>query len=147
MANTRYLFGFCIHAVKLKDHVCVRKNCILSSMTAVVDVDKLQIPSLDTHSSSLTAVRPLTYVGAIGPPPKVIFIFLVCKWTCRDALSRSLITDHRRQNGVITYALIVDSSSIFYISKNWFDKHQLSYIFYLPICVDLKLQDCLVSFL
>lgn len=132
--------------MKSKDHVCVRKNCILSSMTAVVDVDKLQIPSLETHSTSLTAVRPLTYVGAIGPPPKVIFIFLVCKWTCRDALSRSLITDHRRQNGVITYALIVDCSSIFYISKNWFDKHQLSYIFYLPICANLKLQDCLVSF-
>ncbi|KAH7687078.1 RNA polymerase sigma factor SigB/C/D/F plastid protein [Dioscorea alata] len=44
-----------IHFVKSKDHVCVRKNCILSSMTSVVDVDKLQIPSLETHSTSLTA--------------------------------------------------------------------------------------------
>ena len=133
--------------MKSKDHVCVRKNCILSSMTAVVDVDKLQIPSLETHSTSLTAVKPLTYVGSIGPPPKVRFIFPVCKWTCRDASSRSLVTDHTRQDGIISNALIADCSSIFYVSKNWSDKHQLSYIFYLPICVNLKLQDCLVSFL
>ncbi|KAJ0970969.1 hypothetical protein J5N97_018928 [Dioscorea zingiberensis] len=59
-----------LHLVKSRDHISIRKNCVLSSMTAVVDVEKLQIPSLETHSTSLAAVRPLTYVGAIGPPPK-----------------------------------------------------------------------------
>ncbi|XP_077234760.1 RNApolymerase sigma subunit 2 [Tasmannia lanceolata] len=56
--------------LKIREPVCFRGHCVSLSTTVVVDVEKLQIPSLEAHSSSVAAVRPLTYIGAIGPPAK-----------------------------------------------------------------------------
>ncbi|GLT36469.1 hypothetical protein SLA2020_108440 [Shorea laevis] len=59
---------------KYKEHLCFRTQCILStasssrSSTAVIDVEKLRLPSLEAHSNSVTADRPWTYIGGTGPP-------------------------------------------------------------------------------
>ncbi|KAK1262661.1 RNA polymerase sigma factor sigB [Acorus gramineus] len=55
---------------KTRDPICLRMHCVLFPTAAVVDVDKLHIPSLEEHSSTLAANRPWTYVGVIGPPEK-----------------------------------------------------------------------------
>eukprot|EP00262_Sarcandra_glabra_P022267 TRINITY_DN9827_c0_g1_i1.p1 TRINITY_DN9827_c0_g1~~TRINITY_DN9827_c0_g1_i1.p1 ORF type:complete len:543 (-),score=106.55 TRINITY_DN9827_c0_g1_i1:161-1789(-) len=59
--------------LKTRDPVCFRGQCISSTTIAVVDMEKLRIPSLEAHSASVATVRPLTYVGAIGPPAKANF--------------------------------------------------------------------------
>ncbi|GLT95451.1 hypothetical protein SLE2022_131320 [Rubroshorea leprosula] len=59
---------------KYKEHLCFRTQSILStasssrSSTAVIDVEKLRLPSLEAHSNSVTADRPWTYIGGTGPP-------------------------------------------------------------------------------
>ncbi|WOL19009.1 RNA polymerase sigma factor sigB-like [Canna indica] len=55
---------------KARESVCIRVHCVLSPATAVVDFE--QKPKLEAHctSSSTCAIRPLTYVGAVGPPTK-----------------------------------------------------------------------------
>lgn len=64
-----------LSAAKHKDAIYFRPHCILStestSTTAVLDVEKLRLPSFETHSNSVPADRPLTYVGATGPPTEV----------------------------------------------------------------------------
>ncbi|XP_058085187.1 RNA polymerase sigma factor sigB isoform X2 [Magnolia sinica] len=59
-------------AVKAREPVCFRQ-CVSSSTTAVIGVDNLRLPSLEDQSTSSAAVRPLTYLGAIGPPAKSTF--------------------------------------------------------------------------
>ncbi|GKV07665.1 hypothetical protein SLEP1_g19411 [Rubroshorea leprosula] len=59
---------------KYREHLCFRTRSILStasssrSSTAVIDVEKLRLPSLEAHSNSVTADRPWTYIGGTGPP-------------------------------------------------------------------------------
>ena len=48
-----------------------RKQCITSQMTAVIDLDKTYVPTLEARPTSSAVTRPLSYVGAIGPPAKV----------------------------------------------------------------------------
>ncbi|CAN6461415.1 unnamed protein product [Victoria cruziana] len=42
-----------------------------SSTAAVIDVQKLQLPSLDSHSTTLQTIGSLPYIGAVGPPGKI----------------------------------------------------------------------------
>jgi len=42
-----------------------------SPSTAVLDLEKLRLPSLEPHSDSISANRPWTYIGGIGPQKKV----------------------------------------------------------------------------
>lgn len=39
-------------------------------MATVIDMEKLRFSSFESHLSSVAAERPLTYIGAIGPPLK-----------------------------------------------------------------------------
>lgn len=68
-------------AAKNREPVCLRTQCILSTTspststsTAVLDLEKLRLPSLDAHSDSVAAHKPWTYVGAIGSPKEVNFV-------------------------------------------------------------------------
>ncbi|XP_068634996.1 RNA polymerase sigma factor sigB-like [Aristolochia californica] len=56
---------------KPREVLFFRVQCLSSATTAVLDSEKLHIPSLEAHSTSVAVVRPLTYVGAIGPPMKM----------------------------------------------------------------------------
>ncbi|KAG1362600.1 putative RNA polymerase sigma factor sigB [Cocos nucifera] len=53
---------------KARDSVCFRSQCVSTPTPAVIDFE--HILSLEAHSTSSAATRPLTYVGAIGPPMK-----------------------------------------------------------------------------
>ncbi|MQM20294.1 hypothetical protein Taro_053312 [Colocasia esculenta] len=55
---------------KVRDVVFFRGQCVMSS-TIVVSTEKLQLSTFDAHSSSVTTVRPLPYIGAVGPPTKM----------------------------------------------------------------------------
>uniref|UniRef100_A0A1D1YYY3 RNA polymerase sigma factor n=1 Tax=Anthurium amnicola TaxID=1678845 RepID=A0A1D1YYY3_9ARAE len=57
---------------KARDIVCFRGQCVMSSATMVC-TERLQISTLESHSASVTAVRPLPYVGAVGPPAEMDF--------------------------------------------------------------------------
>lgn len=46
---------------------------ISTAKTAMLDLEK--IPSLDTHPIPIVANKPLTYVGAVGPPAEVGYNF------------------------------------------------------------------------
>ncbi|KAJ6422522.1 hypothetical protein OIU84_027480 [Salix udensis] len=57
-----------------------RAQCALSSAspststsTAVLDLERLRFPSLESHSDSIAANRPWTYIGEIGPPKEPLF--------------------------------------------------------------------------
>ncbi|KAH8480742.1 hypothetical protein Peur_062433 [Populus x canadensis] len=57
---------------------CFRAQCALSSAspstsTAVLNLEKLRLPSLESHSDSIAANRPWTYIGGIGPPKEPLF--------------------------------------------------------------------------
>lgn len=58
-----------------RDPICFRAQCILSSTsstsTAVLDLEKLRLPSFEAHSDSVAANSPWTYLGAIGPRKEV----------------------------------------------------------------------------
>lgn len=79
-----YSYGLvnCISA-KPRDSLSSWPQCILSTSspstsmgtTTVLDLEKLRLPSLDANSDSVTANRPWTYTGAIGPPSKVRILF------------------------------------------------------------------------
>ncbi|XP_021283422.1 RNA polymerase sigma factor sigB [Herrania umbratica] len=64
------------HHSKHKEHICFRTQCVLSTTssstsamtTAVLDVEKLRLPSFEAHPNSVAADRPWTYIGATGPP-------------------------------------------------------------------------------
>lgn len=57
-----------VSAAKTGDSVCFRSQCVSTPTAAVIDIDIL---SLEVHSTSIAATRPMTYVGAIGLPMKV----------------------------------------------------------------------------
>ncbi|KDP39610.1 hypothetical protein JCGZ_02630 [Jatropha curcas] len=72
--RTHYLqnSNFC-QSAKSREPVCFRAQCILSTTspstsTAVLDLEKLRLPSFEAHPDSLVANSPWTYVGSIGPP-------------------------------------------------------------------------------
>ncbi|KAJ6951884.1 RNA polymerase sigma factor sigB isoform X1 [Populus alba] len=44
-----------------------------STSTAVLNLEKLRLPSLESHSDSIAANRPWTYIGGIGPPKEPLF--------------------------------------------------------------------------
>ncbi|XP_011013765.1 PREDICTED: RNA polymerase sigma factor sigB-like [Populus euphratica] len=57
---------------------CFQAQCALSSAspstsTAVLHLEKLRLPSLESHSDSIAANRPWTYIGGIGPPKEPLF--------------------------------------------------------------------------
>jgi len=54
----------CCAAAKNRCPVSFRIQCISAQMTAVIDFEKTQIPTLDAYFTS-------RFVGAIGPPTKV----------------------------------------------------------------------------
>ncbi|XP_017977747.1 PREDICTED: RNA polymerase sigma factor sigB isoform X2 [Theobroma cacao] len=64
------------HHSKHKEHICFRTQCVLSTTssststtaTAVLDVEKLRLPSFEAHPNSVAVDRPWTYIGATGPP-------------------------------------------------------------------------------
>lgn len=60
-----------------RDPICFRAQCILSSTsstsTAVLDLEKLRLPSFEAHSDSVAANSPWTYLGAIGPRKEETF--------------------------------------------------------------------------
>jgi len=63
-------------AAKNGEPFCFRAQCALSSAspstsTAVLNLEKLRLPSLESHSDSIAANRPWTYIGGIGPPKEV----------------------------------------------------------------------------
>ncbi|XP_078442755.1 RNApolymerase sigma subunit 2 [Wolffia australiana] len=57
---------------KARDLSYFRVQCVMSS-SAVIDSEKLQISSLDTHSASVSSFRHLPYMGSVGPPTKIDF--------------------------------------------------------------------------
>ncbi|KAF3795927.1 RNA polymerase sigma factor [Nymphaea thermarum] len=59
--------------LKTREAVCFRGQCMSSSTAAVIDVQKLQIPTLDPHATSLQTIGSLPYIGAVGPPGKIGF--------------------------------------------------------------------------
>ncbi|KAH7525210.1 hypothetical protein FEM48_Zijuj06G0200800 [Ziziphus jujuba var. spinosa] len=69
---------FRTHLPKPRDSISSWPHCILSTSspstsmatTTVLNLEKLRLPSLDANSDSVTANRPWTYTGAIGPPAK-----------------------------------------------------------------------------
>ncbi|XP_011004934.1 PREDICTED: RNA polymerase sigma factor sigB-like [Populus euphratica] len=70
---------FSIHFRNLQHHGTNHTQlpqCVLSSAspsTAVLDLEKLRLPSLEPHSDSISANRPWTYIGGIGPQKKPPF--------------------------------------------------------------------------
>ncbi|KAG4177269.1 hypothetical protein ERO13_A11G301900v2 [Gossypium hirsutum] len=68
------------HHSKHKESICFRSQCVLSTTsststatTAVLDVEKLRLPSFEAHSNSVVTDRPWTYTGATGPPSEASF--------------------------------------------------------------------------
>ncbi|MCL7050161.1 hypothetical protein MKW94_013283, partial [Papaver nudicaule] len=57
---------------KTRQPICIRAQCVLTTTTAsaVVDMEKLQLPSLEAHLRSLAMDRSMAYVGSVGPPTK-----------------------------------------------------------------------------
>ncbi|KAH7571602.1 hypothetical protein JRO89_XS04G0098000 [Xanthoceras sorbifolium] len=72
---------------KNKEPLCFRTHCILSTTSpststataAVLDVEKLRLPSLEDHSNSVAANRPWTYIGAVGPAETMLMLEDPCK--------------------------------------------------------------------
>ncbi|KAG6750858.1 hypothetical protein POTOM_045373 [Populus tomentosa] len=72
---------FSIHFRNLQHHgtnhtqlpQCVLSSASPSTSTAVLDLEKLRLPSLEPHSDSISANRPWTYIGGIGPQKKPPF--------------------------------------------------------------------------
>ncbi|XWS58630.1 hypothetical protein CRYUN_Cryun08bG0051300 [Craigia yunnanensis] len=66
---------------KHKESICFRTQCVLSTTspstlaatTAVLDVEKLRLPSFEAHSNSVVADRRWTYIGATGLPSETSF--------------------------------------------------------------------------
>ncbi|KAF5196332.1 Rna polymerase sigma factor sigb [Thalictrum thalictroides] len=60
--------------LKTRQTVCFRTQCSLPMTTmmttTVLDLEKLQLSSLESHLNSVAAGRPLTFTGAIGSPLK-----------------------------------------------------------------------------
>lgn len=52
---------------KIRDFSYFRVQCVMMSSAIVMDSEKLQI------SSSVSSLRPLPYIGSIGPPSKIDF--------------------------------------------------------------------------
>ncbi|KAK6243636.1 hypothetical protein QUC31_010045 [Theobroma cacao] len=84
------------HHSKHKEHICFRTQCVLSTTssststmaTAVLDVEKLRLPSFEAHPNSVAVDRPWTYIGATGPPSEVSLLRL------RASLGATLATDN-----------------------------------------------------
>ncbi|MCL7049820.1 hypothetical protein MKW94_004045, partial [Papaver nudicaule] len=58
---------------KTRQPLCIRAQCVLTTTTtasAVVDMEKLQLTSLEAHLRSLAMDRSMAYVGSVGPPTK-----------------------------------------------------------------------------
>nr|AKC88661.1 sigma factor [Melianthus villosus] len=64
------------HHPRNREVVYFRPQCILcttstptsEATTSVLEMEKLRMPTLEAHSTSLAVNRPWTYMGAIGPP-------------------------------------------------------------------------------
>lgn len=65
-------------AVKSRGPVNFNNQCISSRMMAVIELDKTCGPTLEAHTTSSAVTRPLSYVGAIGPPSKVRWFMNGC---------------------------------------------------------------------
>ncbi|GMI65644.1 RNApolymerase sigma subunit 2, SIGMA FACTOR 1, SIGMA FACTOR 2, SIGMA FACTOR B [Hibiscus trionum] len=68
------------HHSKHKESICFRAQCVASTTsststatTAVLDVQKLRLPSFEPHSNSVVTDRPWTYTGSTGPPSEASF--------------------------------------------------------------------------
>ncbi|KAL1535883.1 RNA polymerase sigma factor sigB-like [Salvia divinorum] len=67
-----------IHSSKSREVITFRTQCILSvtsvptaTTTSVLELEKLQLSSLEAFPSSAAADRPLTYVGPVSPPSEI----------------------------------------------------------------------------
>ncbi|KAF2306796.1 hypothetical protein GH714_021478 [Hevea brasiliensis] len=65
-------------AAKSREPICSPAQCILSTTSpstsiAVLDLEKLRLPSFEAHLVSFTAISTWTYAGAIGPPKEATF--------------------------------------------------------------------------
>ncbi|XVF18561.1 hypothetical protein REPUB_Repub11eG0033300 [Reevesia pubescens] len=69
------------YKTKHKESICFRTQCVLSTTsrststatTAVLDIERLRLPSFEAHPNSVVADRPWTYIGATGPPSEASF--------------------------------------------------------------------------
>ncbi|XWS57941.1 hypothetical protein CRYUN_Cryun09bG0216200 [Craigia yunnanensis] len=67
------------HHSKHKESICFWTQCVLSTTspptvtTAVLDVERLRLPSFEAHLNSVVADRPWTYIRATGPPSEASF--------------------------------------------------------------------------
>ncbi|KAL4199261.1 hypothetical protein AMTRI_Chr03g50290 [Amborella trichopoda] len=59
--------------LRTREATCFQTQCVSSTATVVVDVDKVRVPSLGGHSTSVSTHGPLTYVGTIGSQKKTDF--------------------------------------------------------------------------
>ncbi|XP_020244309.1 RNA polymerase sigma factor sigB isoform X2 [Asparagus officinalis] len=75
--------------LKPRGPVYVRNQCVSSLMTAVIELDKTYVPTLDAHTNSSAVTRPLSYVGAIGPPSKTDY---KTTWHAETLLTREEAT-------------------------------------------------------
>lgn len=73
--------------VKNRELIHFQLQCVLSTTssppaptakTTLLDIDKLRLHSLEAHSNSVPAFRPLTYIGTVGPSAEVrIYLFRI----------------------------------------------------------------------
>lgn len=68
---TRVVLFIAHPAGKLRGTGNLRNHCVSSQMAAVIDFDTTRVPTLEPRTTSSAVPRPLSYVGAIGPPAKV----------------------------------------------------------------------------
>ncbi|KAJ9185690.1 hypothetical protein P3X46_005289 [Hevea brasiliensis] len=78
--RTHYHHGsnFTQSSAKSREPICSPAQCILSTTSpstsiAVLDLEKLRLPSFEAHLVSFTAISTWTYAGAIGPPKEATF--------------------------------------------------------------------------
>lgn len=89
-------------AAKNREAIYFRVQCALSttspplstSTTAVLDIEKLRLPSLESHSNSVAAHRPWTYIGVVGPPTEVrIHLFMILNTGLRFFEQKWIVLD------------------------------------------------------
>ncbi|KAJ7950641.1 RNA polymerase sigma factor [Quillaja saponaria] len=81
------------HITKNRESICLRAQCILSTTSpststststgtsAVLNLEKLRLLSLEANSDLVTGNRPWTYIGAVGPPTEENFKATLSKET------------------------------------------------------------------
>lgn len=86
------------HFLKNRELIHFQLQCVLSTTssppaptakTTLLDIDKLRLHSLEAHSNSVPAFRPLTYIGTVGPSAEAKLASTLANeslWTSEEAV-------------------------------------------------------------